>query len=160
MNKVILGKYVNTHGLKGEIRIKSNFPYKSRVFVIDNEIIIDNKTYIIKSYRVHKGYDMVTLNDYQNINDVLFLLKQDVYVDKDSLSLEDDEVLDEDLLQYEVLTNDGKKGIIKEIFYASSNNKILRIMLDREVLIPYSSPMIKKIDKENKVIYIELIEGL
>ena len=41
MNKVLLGKYVNTHGIKGEIRIKSNFPYKSKVFKIGNEIIIN-----------------------------------------------------------------------------------------------------------------------
>ena len=160
MDKVYIGKVVSTHGIKGEIRILSNFPYKDKIFKEHRKLIIQDQEYEIMSYRVHKGYDMVTLDDYHDINDVLFLLKQDVYVDKESLSLEDDEVLDEDLMHYEVLTNDGKKGIIKEIFYASSDNKILRIMLDREILIPYYSPMIKKIDKENKKIYVELIEGL
>ena len=60
MNKIIIGKYVNTHGIKGEIRIKSNFKYKDKVFKIGNKIIID-KPYEIMSYRVHKGFDMVTL---------------------------------------------------------------------------------------------------
>ena len=67
MNKVLLGKYCNTHGLKGEIRIKSNFPYKSLVFKINNEIFINDVSYIIKSYRVHKDYDMVTLKDINSI---------------------------------------------------------------------------------------------
>ena len=29
---IYLGKYVNTHGIKGEIRIKSNFKYKDKAF--------------------------------------------------------------------------------------------------------------------------------
>ena len=57
MNKIVIGKYVNTHGIKGEIRIKSNFIYKDRVFRVGNEIIID-KPYIIASYRIHKDYDI------------------------------------------------------------------------------------------------------
>ena len=71
MNKVVLGKYCNTHGIKGEIRIKSNFPYKDKVFKINNEIIINNVNYIIKSYRVHKGYDMVTLDGISTLANLL-----------------------------------------------------------------------------------------
>ena len=160
MNKIFIGKVVSTHGIKGEIRILSDFPYKDKVFVINNKIIIDDKEYIIKSYRVHKGYDMVTLDGFNNINDVLFLLKSNVYISEELLNLDDDEILDDELMTYKVLTKDGKEGIIKEIFKASSTNKILRVMFDREVLIPMNSPMIKKIDKGNKEVIVELIEGM
>ena len=160
MNKIFIGKVVNTHGIKGEIRILSDFPYKDKVFIINNKIIIDDKEYIIKSYRVHKGYDMVTLDGFNNINDVLFLLKSDVYISEELLNLDDDEILDDELITFKVLTKDGKEGIIKEIFKASSTNKILRVMFDREVLIPMNSPMIKKIDKGNKEVIVELIEGM
>lgn len=160
MNKIFIGKVVSTHGIKGEIRILSDFPYKDKVFVINNKIIIDDKEYIIKSYRVHKGYDMVTLDGFNNINDVLFLLKSNVYISKELLNLDDDEILDDELITFKVLTKDGKEGIIKEIFKASSTNKILRVMFDREVLIPMNSPMVKKIDKGNKKVIVELIEGM
>lgn len=160
MEKVYIGKVVNTHGIKGEIRILSDFPFKDKVFSIGNNLIIDNTSYRINSYRVHKGFDMVTLNDFNNINDVLFLMKKEVYFDKKLLELSDNEILDEDLINYVVLTNDGKRGIIKEIFKASESNKILRIDIGREVLIPISSPMIKMIDKAKKEIVIELIEGM
>ena len=160
MNKIFIGKVVSTHGIKGEIRILSDFPYKDKVFVINNKIIIDDKEYIIKSYRVHKGYDMVTLDGFNNINDVLFLLKSNVYISEELLNLDDDEILDDELMSYKVLTKDGKEGIIKEIFKASSTNKILRVMFDKEVLIPMNSPMIKKIDKGNKEVIVELIEGM
>jgi 16S rRNA processing protein RimM len=160
MNKVYIGKIVSTHGIKGELKILSDFPYKDKVFVVGNKIIIDNEDYEIKSYRVHKNFDMVTLNDYKDINEVLFLLKKEVYFDKDKLSLNDNEILDEDLIKYSVLTKDGKEGIIKEIFLASETNNILRVEFDHEVLIPLSSPMIISIDKENKKIIVELIEGM
>ena len=160
MNKVYIGKIVSTHGIKGEIRILSDFPFKDKVFVVGNKLIIDDKEYEIKSYRVHKNFDMVTLDDYHDINEVLFLMKKNVYFDKDNLNLGDSEVLDEELITYEVLTNDGKKGIIKEIFMASANNKIIRVMLDKEYLIPVNSPMLEKIDKKNKCIVINIIEGM
>ena len=91
MDKVYIGKIVSTHGIKGELKILSDFPYKNKVFVVDKKIIIDDKEYTIKSYRVHKNFDMVTLDDYKDINEVLFLLKKKVYFDKDSLLLSDNE---------------------------------------------------------------------
>lgn len=157
---IYIGKIVSTHGIKGELRIISDFLYKDRVFVVGNDLIIDNKNYKIKTYRKHKNFDMVTLNDYKDINEVLFLLKKKVYFKKENLKLDDDEVLDEDLINYQVLTTDGKRGIIKEIFLASKDNKILRIMLDREILIPINSPMIKKIDKQKQELIVELISGI
>lgn len=160
MNKVYIGKVVKPHGIKGEIRILSDFPFKNKVFVIGNKLMINDIEYEIKSYRVHKGYDMVTLDDFSDINEIMFLLKQDVYFDKDKLLLGDDEILDEELMMYTVLTTDNKKGIIKEIFKASSSNKIIRVMFDHEVLIPLNSPIIKKIDKNKKEVYVELIEGM
>ena len=161
MDKVYIGKIVSTHGIKGEIKIISDFPYKEKVFRIDNEIIIDDLKYIIKSYRVHKNFDMVTLNDYKDINEVLFLMKKKVYINKEKLELNDNEILDEDLITYEVLTNQGKKGIIKEIFLASSTNKIIRVEIEgKEILIPINSPFIKEIDKNKKIVIIEIINGM
>jgi len=160
MNDVYIGKIVNTHGIKGELRILSDFPFKEKVFKVGNKLIIDNKEYTIRSYRVHKNFDMVTLDDYKDINEVLFLLKRKVYFSKGALKLSDDEILDEELLTFKVLTNKGKIGIIEEIFLASRENKILRVKFDKEVLIPYNSPMIVKIDKNKKELYIELLDGM
>ena len=92
MEKIYIGKVVATHGIKGEIRIKSSFPFKEKVFFVGNSIIIDNNTYKIMSYRVHKNFDMVTLEGFNDINDVLFLMKKEVYVLKEQLDLDDDEI--------------------------------------------------------------------
>ena len=54
MDKICVGKFVNTHGLKGEIRIISDFEYKNDVFKPDNKIYINDQLFIIDSYRKHK----------------------------------------------------------------------------------------------------------
>lgn len=154
MEKVYLGKIVSTHGIKGELKIKSNFPYKDKAFKIGNQLIIDNKKYEIKTYRVHKQFDMVTLDDYHDINEVLFLLKKSVYIEKEDLSLDKNQVLDEELMTYQVLTTEGKRGIIKEIFFASPTNKIMRVELEDEILVPLNSPLVK-IDVDKKEIIID-----
>ncbi|MBR4618935.1 MAG: 16S rRNA processing protein RimM [Bacilli bacterium] len=158
MELVYLGKITSTHGIKGELKIKSNFEYKEEALKPGNDIVINGQKYNIKTYRRHKDYEMVTLDNYKNINDVLFLLKQDVYIDKQALN--DNLILDNDLLTYSVFIDD-KIGNIKEIFFASKTNKILRITIDnKEILVPYSKEFIKKINKKEKKIYIELIDGM
>ena len=49
-----IGKYVNTHGIKGEIRILSNFSRKDLVFMPNKKIYIKDKEFIIDKYRHHK----------------------------------------------------------------------------------------------------------
>ena len=160
MDKVYIGKIVNTHGIKGEIRIISDFLYKEKAFKVGTDIYIDEQKYLIHSYRRHKNFDMITLDGFDDINEVLKFMKKAVYKRKEDLNLSKNEILDEDLINYKVIDKSGKCGIIKEIFYASSSNKILRVVFDKEVLIPLFSPMIKKIDSDKLEIEVELIDGM
>ena len=157
MSNIYIGRVSGTHGIKGEIRIKSDFEYKSLVFKVNNYIVIDKKKYKIRSYRKHKEFDMVCLDDYDNINQVLFLIKKNVYIDRDDYNFSD-VILDEDLLCYDVVCND-LVGRVLDIYYVSKLNKIIEVKLDRIYKIPFNSPYIKK-EKKNKKIYVELIEGM
>ena len=160
MDKVYIGKIVSTHGIKGEIRIVSDFQFKEKVFVVGKKLIVDEQTYEIKSYRKHKNYDMVLLGEFKNINDVLFLMKKNAYIDKSSLDLMDDEVLDSELIKFKVINGD-LEGVVEEIFFASNTNKIIRVNINgKSILVPFNSPMIKKISKSDEILYLELIEGM
>ncbi len=94
MDKVYIGKVVNTHGIKGEIRILSDFDFKDNAFRVGSNIIIDDTTYKINSYRKHKQFDMIILDGFNDINEVLFLLKKKVYKKKEDLNLESNQILD------------------------------------------------------------------
>ena len=89
MNYILIGKIVNTHGIKGELRIISDFPYKDRVFKNNFNIYIgkDKINEVINTYRHHKIFDMITLKNYNNINEVLKYKGSLVYINRLDLKL-------------------------------------------------------------------------
>ena len=155
MEKVLVGKYVSTHGIKGEIRIKSNFKYKNKVFIVGNKIYINNQEYIINSYRIHKEYDMITLKGFDNINQVLPFKGSNVYINKDDLKLNNNEYLDSDLIGMSNYINNDYKGKVTDINYLNKNKKLLVI---NSRLVPFE--LIKEIDFNNSRIIIEEVDGL
>ena len=158
MTKLYIGKIVNTHGIKGELRIKDNLTTKQRkeIFIIGSNLIIDDKTYKITSYRVHKNYDMVTFLGFNNINDVLFLKGKKVYKSNEEINLKDEDILDSELITYKVITTDKKCGNIIDIEETGNNYKILRLLIDnREILVPYHKDFVK-IDSNKKEILVKI----
>ena len=153
MNKVVLGKYVNTHGLKGEIRIKSNFKYKDLVFKVGNEIIINDIAYLINSYRVHKDYDMITLKGIDDINKIPFVKNTLVYIDRDKY-LNKNDYLDSDLIGFIVYNSKFERKVI-DIVYLNGNKKLLKTS---NGYIPFE--LILDVDLMNKKIKVSEVEGL
>lgn len=148
-----LGKVVNTHGIKGEVRILSNFKYKYEVFKKGSHLFILDDELVINSYRVHKGYDMVTFAGINNINEVLKYKGKKVYIRQEDYSFPG--VLNEDLIGVPVY-GDGKLiGKVKEI-YQNVNQELL--VLDNGKMIPFVPAFIKAISLEK--IEVEVLEGL
>lgn len=159
MELIYIGKIVNTHGIKGEIRILSKFPYKDKVFVKDMNIYINKKDKeIINSYRKHKNFDMITLKGYNNINDVLKYKGMNVYINKEDIKLDKDNYLDTDLINLNVIYKNNIVGIIRDIERYDKYTLLVIKGIDKEYLIPYN--LIDKIDINNKNIYIKDIDGL
>lgn len=159
MTKIYVGKIVNTHGIKGELRIKDNLTTKQRdeIFKIGSNLIIDDKAYKITSYRVHKDYDMVTFLGFTNINEVLFLKGKSVYKSKDEINLKDEDILDSELITYKVITTDKKEGNILDIEETGNNYKILRLLINKkQVLVPYHKDFVK-IDSNKKEVIVKLL---
>ena len=159
MTKLYIGKIVNTHGIKGELRIKDNLTTNQRneIFKIGSNLIIDDKAYKITSYRVHKDYDMVIFDGFNNINEVLFLKGKNVYKSKDEINLNNGDILDSELITYKVKTTDEKEGSILNIEETGNNYKILRLLIDNnEVLVPYHKDFVK-IDSNKKEVIVKLL---
>ena len=159
MNEYILiGKIVNTHALKGEVRLISDFEYKEKVFVINNELYIgkekDKET--IETYRKHKKFDMVKFKGIETINEVIKYKGQKVYILKETLNLGEDEILIDELINMQVIFNDKILGEVEE-YRNDSGNKIIKVS---GKYIPYNKNFIEKIDKKERKIYYKNIEGL
>ena len=128
MEYMNVGKIVNTHGIKGEVRIKSAFSDKS-IFNVGNILYVDNNELEITSYRVHKDYDMVTFKGINDINDVLKYKGKDVLVKRDSIN----NFIIEDLIGYEVYG----KSYIGKVDRLISNIKYVILVLDNGAMIHY-----------------------
>ena len=153
----LIGKLVNTHGLKGEVRIISNFKYKDIVFKEGNTIYIDNISYNIRSYRTHKNYDMVKLEGITNIEKAEILKGNDVYIKRSDYTFPG--YLDSDLIGLNVYDKTKYKGKVVDIV-ESPLYKLLVIDGVKKHLIPIIDNFIKEIDLDKKKIYINYIKGL
>ena len=161
MEFIHIGKIVNTHGIKGELRIKSNFEYKDKIFVPGFYLYI-GKGYAkeeIVTYRHHKEFEMVTFKGYNNINQVLNYLKMDVYVAKEDLKLNNNEYILEELIGYSIFENGKFYGKVVEIVY-NNINILLKVDGDKEFYIPNNPHFIKRVNQDTKEITTENIEGL
>lgn len=159
MTKLYIGKIVNTHGIKGELRIKDNLTTKQKeeIFKIGSNLIIDDKAYKITSYRTHKDYDMVTFDGFNNINEVLFLKGKKVYKSSDEINLNNGDILDSELITYKVKTTDNLEGSILDVEETGNNYKILRLLINnREKLVPYHKDFVK-IDSNKKEVIVKLL---
>ena len=151
MNNVYLGKFVGTHGLKGELKLISDFDKKDRVFIKDFPLVIDNNLYYIESARPHKNYELILLKDYNDINEVEQIINKDVYIRYDDLKLSDDEYLLSELLNAKVIDNLKKElGRVTEIVKGVNNNFV---KVNNKFLIPLIDIYIDKYNKKEKILY-------
>jgi len=157
MEFINIGKIVNTHGIKGELRILSDFRHKDKVFKVGMKFYVgkEKEEFTVNSYRFHKIFDMVTFKEFTNINEVLYLKGRQVYINKSDLVLDDGEVYIEDLIGYDVIIGEKKLGKVTGVMYNSKANDILKV---GDVLIPYVKDLIIKIE-DNKI-YFQDIGGL
>lgn len=148
MNKwIYLGKIVNTHGIKGELRLLSQFEKKKEVFTPNFPLYIgkEKQKEVIKQYRPHKEFDMITLIGYTNINEVLKYKGEKVYINREDLKLEPFEYLYEELVGLSVYEQEEKIGTVKNIVY-NKLNILLQIASTKNFYIPLHKEFIKKVD--------------
>ena len=162
MEYIYVGKIVNTHGIKGEVRILSDFKYKGIVLSKYFKIYIgkNKEEVIINSYRPHKQFDMITIEGITNINDVLKYKGKSVYINRSDLVLEDGEYLDEDLIGLDVIMNDKVVGKVSRIEKDRYQDKIVVNKGDIFYLVPYVCDIISSINLKEGTITLQYIKGL
>jgi len=159
---LVIGKIVNTHGIKGELRLLSRFKYKDKVFVKDMNIYIGkNKDLeVINSYRKHKSFDMITLVGYDNINQVLKYKGLLAYIKKSDLHLNNGEYLDKDLIDLDVYIDNKLVGKVIDVNDNGNGNKTLSIEIDNKTSFVPLVEQFVNVDLTNKKVDVYPIEGM
>jgi len=162
MKYIRIGKIVNTHGVKGELRLISDFQYKDKVFKKDFLIYIgkDKIEEKINTYRKHKMFDMITLYGYTNINEVLKYKGSYAFINKEDLILNNNEFLNEDLIGFRVIYNNLENIEVVGIEKYPSSDMLKVNYNDTFKLIPITDGIINNIDFIKKEIILKDIKGL
>lgn len=165
MNYTIVGKIINTHGIKGEVKIYPMTDDVERFSNLEKIYIGDlRKEVNLKTVRYHKGFPIIGFKEFDDINQVLTFKDQLIYVDdEDRIVLPEDHYFLYDLIDCVVYDTDNNKiGYINDVLQNVSNDiyVIKDEINNKEYLIPAVKQFIKLVDVESKRVVIDPIEGM
>ncbi len=157
----LVGTIIGTHGIKGELKVKSETDFDR--FKVGNILYIkkDNKFTEIKinSSRNHKGNDLITINNIKDINQVLEYVGCEIFTQHNNEELGEDEFYVEDLVGLKVMSTKGKLiGKVIDVREVPQGYLLEVESNKKNILIPFVSEFVKAINEEE--IIIEVIEGL
>lgn len=162
MEYIAVAEVLNTHGIKGCLKMR---PLTDNIERFDEDICYylgDKKIKVsIQNYRMYKGFLYMDFEEFNDINEVIGFKKQFLYIDeKDRYELKDGSYYIDDLVGLKAYANGEYIGELVEVISLYGND-VYRIKNDSiEHLIPAVDEFIKKIDIENGLIDVVLIEGM
>lgn len=157
-----IGKVVNTHGIRGELKIQ---PWCDDPMIFDEleYIYIGGKKYNITKSRFHKTCEIVAVEGIDNINDAEMLKNKIVTVEREMLGeLPEGTYYIADIIGLEVRADDGEVlGRVSQVISTGSNDVY---EVEREgkkpLLLPVIDDVVKEVDTDGGVIVVTLIPGL
>lgn len=154
-----IGKIMGTFGIKGELKVYSESDFVDYRFR-KNALITLKKGKLkhqvkITSMRIHKQYILITINDINDINQVLDYVGFDIYTDEVA-PLESDEYYIDDLIGLEVYNqNNELLGCVVDIVSLPSNDVLEIKNSEKKFLIPFVDDYIIEIS-DKKIIILEI----
>ncbi len=164
-----VGKIVNTHGIRGEVRVISRTDFPEERYQIGNTLLLfmpgskEPEELIVKSHRTHKNFNLLTFEGYDNVNQVERMRGGILKVPETQRgTLEEGEFYFQDIIGCTMFTTEGEElGKVIEILTPGANDVwVVKGSEGKELLIPYIEDIVKKVDVKEKVIEIEPMEGL
>lgn len=165
MDYIKIGRIINTHGIKGELKIYpltdniNRFDDLKTVYLGDNKIKAE-----VESVKYHKEMVIIKLKEFNNINEVLKFKDDFIYIDQeDRVELPEDHYFIFDIIGCTVFDRESNKiGIVTDVIQSASND--VYVIKDeeknKEYLIPAVKEFIINIDIDKKEIVLDPIEGM
>ena len=159
-----IGLISNTHGLKGEMKVRpytedaKRFGELKKVWISINNI---DKEYEIESVRYQKDVVLLKLKGVDQIEDAEKLKNHILTIPREAgKKLAEDEYFIADLIGCEVYENEYI-GVLNDVFTAGGSDiYVIKREKKNDLLLPAITSVIKKIDVEKKRIDVEIPRGL
>lgn len=153
------GKIVNTHGVKGEVKIQVwlDSPDFLRKF---KTLYIDSKPVKLVSGRTHKGFLIAMLEGVEDVNAAMSLKNKTVFIDREDAKLPKGAYFLQDIIGARVVDERlGEIGTLEDILETPASD-VYVVRGDTEHLIPAVDEFILSVDAENGLVNVRLIEGM
>ena len=157
-----IGKIVNTHGIRGEVKIQ---PWCDEPELFDEleYLFIEGEKYNIVRNRFHKTCQIVQLENVNNIDDAERFKNKIVYINRDALELPEGRYYIADIEGLTVKEQNGRiLGVVDEIIKTGSNDvySLKDTFNKKPVLIPVIEGVVLETNIDGGYIVVKLPKGL
>ena len=155
------GKIVNTHGIKGEVKIMPYTDFPELLCEFDR-LFLDKKEIFIERSRVAKNMVIAKIEGIDTPEQAEKLRNKILYMHRDDFELDDDTYFIQDLIGIEVkdVDTDFVYGKITDVMQTSANDVYVIRGNDKEYLVPAIADVVISTDIENNLMTIRPLEGL
>lgn len=165
MGKMLrVGKIINTHGIRGDLKVFPLTDYMERFEELDWVYIDDNnERFYIKSVKYMPTVVLLSFKGYENINLVEKFKDKYLFIDESQRrNLPEDTYYIADIIGLDVYTVKGEYiGKVEDIIQTGSNEVyIIKGESNKEIMIPAVKEFILEICLEEGKIIIDPIEGM
>ena len=151
------GKIINTHGVRGNLKIES-WCDSVEVFCAIKSSYIEKKTGFVKynvvSATEHKNCALVKLEGVDDMDSALLLKNKVVFAEREHIPVDEDAVFIADMIGLDVYrsTNGEKLGVLTDIFESVASDIYVITPPDgREVMVPGVDAFIDEIDLDHGI---------
>lgn len=162
-----IGTIINTHGIKGEVKVKQISDFKERFTVGSTVYVIDKHeqvvTLTIDGSRTQQELLLLHFDGYDTIESVEPFKGCTLKIEEiQQTALAAHEYYYHEIIGCTVYTVEGEElGEIDAILSPGANDVwVVQTKDKKEILLPYIEQVVKDVDVDNKRVYIELMEGL
>ena len=160
-----IGLINNTHGLRGEIKVRNYSSSQKRFEELSSILVLQNNEYVsynIEKVRYQNDVVLLKLKNVDTIEDAEKLKGKSIYIErKDAPKLEDDTYYIADILGSEVYEGDNLIGTLKDVFTAGAADVyVVKRNGKDDLLLPGLKSVILETDINNKKIKVAIPEGL
>lgn len=159
MELIEIGQIVNTHGIKGEVKLN---PWTDDIEdLLDLEVFYDksgNALEVVNS-RIHKNTVIIKFRTLTTMNDAEKMKGKTLYTEK--MPLPEGRYYIKDLIGLEALENGEKLGTLTDVFNTGANDIYEVKTLDgKHIYLPVIDGVIGDVDLEKGTIEVAIPEGL